>query len=347
MIDYYAILGVERTATTEEISKAFRNLARTCHPDKFPDQPEKEEQFRELSSAYTILSDPEKREEYDKKMSASHDFDFYRTMFNGEEIDNPSAADFTHDYIKPELPKGDDITLPITLSLQELFDGTTKVITLTKDNHCRICDGSGAKTNKKCTTCKGKGKVKKVVTDENGKSLKMIPCPNCYGSCVEPDVKCEACDGTGKHREETIIKVNIPTGFDPKDVLKVSGKGQAGNRGGPYGDLLLQIRQEPNTEYIRVGSNIFQDIEVTITDLVLGTTIEVETLRNPVSLNIPPLTQPNTKYKIPKYGIFISDEEIGDHFIRLRLTLPEVLSDEQKDLYQKLRDSEFTDIIDD
>lgn len=344
MIDYYVILGVLQTATQDEIKVAYKKLAVLYHPDKNPGNSDAEDRFCDVNEANDTLSDPEKRKKYDEKMSMSHDFDFFRTMFSDDDVTNHSAADFTHKYIKPELPKGDNITIDISITIEELYMGIVKMITLTKKTRCRFCEGSGAKSNKKCTVCGGKGRVKKITKGTFGNNVIAIPCTTCYGSCIETDTECTHCDGNGLIDEEVKFKVRIPRGFDVNKILKVAGKGHSGFKGGPCGDLHIKLTQLPTDSYIRVGNDIYQDVEVTITDLVLGNKIDIPTLKKTITMDIPKLTQPDSKFRLPGYGMYVDDDNIGNLFIRLKLVMPESISEEQEELYKRLRESDFSDI---
>jgi molecular chaperone DnaJ len=345
IIDYYTVLGVEQTASQDEIKNAYKKLAIKYHPDKNQGDDDIARRFVEVNEANSTLGDPEKRKKYDAKMSASHDFDFFRNMFGDDQSkSNPSAADFTHSNIKPELPSGADITIPMVLSLSDLYKGKTKIIKLTKNNHCRFCSGTGAKTNKHCSVCNGKGKVRKMVLGENGKEIKVIPCETCYGSCIETDIACTQCEGSGFEREETTIKVRIPKGFNPTKKLKVPGKGEAGKKGGPYGNLYIEITETPDPIFTRDGNDLRREVDVSITDLVLGNKIKIDTWKQTVDMNIPKLTQPGTEFRLPKFGMYVSDDEIGDLYIMLKLIVPEEITEEQELLFQKLRGCEFPSI---
>jgi len=331
MINYYTVLGVSRTSSKEEVKGAYKKLAREYHPDKNNGDDTK---FKEISEAHDILSDETKRKAYDAKMNFSFDFNRWGQAFG----ESTTAEDF-HKTGKPEAPKGPDIHQEVVVTLDEILNGVKKEVTYHALRPCYSCDSSGAKTLKACILCKGHGTVREKKTNIFGSSLEVVVCKKCWGSAVEVDLPCTTCKGDGRISEEEVTNVNIPAGVKNKNFINVVGKGSAGKRGGTRGNLIVDIVEELPQNITRKGSDLYMEHEITLTEAVLGTTIKVNTPKKTVELKIKPATQSGTLLKIKNGGIFK-----GSLYVQVKVLIPELYSDEQRQLFVRLSeiDKEFS-----
>lgn len=328
MIDYYATLGISKSASKEEITKSYKSLSKKYHPDKNPGNTVAEDKFKDISEAYSTLTDKKKRRKYDSKMSFSFDFHRY-----GHAFGESNATDFSQP-VKKESPRGDDLKATVDLSLEEITTGCEKTLKLNKWNTCNYCDGTGAESNKTCSLCKGKGIVRKIRTISlmAGRTISVDTCSKCFGNGLEIDKPCMKCQGRGRIKGSTSIKVTIPKGIDDSNFIVIPGQGDAGRLGGRKGDLKIYVNQLPHDKFTRDHNDLHIIREVNITDLILGDTMRIPTLFDEVEIKIPPGTQPNTKFRIKEKGIYN-----GDLLVEVVLIIPEEITDEQKKLFEKLR----------
>lgn len=334
MINYYSVLGVSRTSTKEEIKSAYKKLARELHPDKNKDNPDAESRFKEVSEAYNNLYDDKKRKSYDGKMKFSFDFNRW-----GQAFGEANTAENFHKNARPESPPGPDIEYPITLTLDEIISGVKKEVTYKVLKPCRTCDGSGAKTLKSCSVCNGHGTVRQKKSGMFGQTLEVSTCKKCWGTAVEIKEPCMDCKGEGRISEEETTEVTIPAGVTSKNFIKIIGKGSAGKRGGPRGNLVLITTEKIPDKITRKGNDLYMDHEITVSEAVLGTTIKVDAPKKSVELRVLPSTQSGTMLRVKNGGILR-----GNLYVQIKVIIPEIISDEQKQLFERLReiDKEFS-----
>ena len=350
--DYYEVLSVERMASSEEIKKAYRKLAVKYHPDKNPGDKNAEEQFKELSEAYEILSDPQKRGLYDQHGHAAFDrrfgggfsrgsagfhdpFDIFREVFGGgggsifEDLFGGGRSDPTH----PQ--RGEDLRYDMEISFEEAANGCEKEITVTKPERCDVCDGSGAETGsrvKTCPTCGGRGQV---ISSRGIFSIAQT-CPACQGAGRVIEKPCKTCHGSGRRDRPSKIKLRIPAGVDTGSRLRSVGNGQAGLRGGPSGDLYVILHVKPHEIFQRDGDDLLCEVPVGFVQAALGTDIEVPTLTGQAEIKIPAGTQPGTMFRLKGKGVKnVQGYGHGDLHVRVLVEVPTHLTSAQKGKLQE------------
>jgi len=335
MSDHYTILEIQRNSSVDDIKKAYKKLAIKYHPDKNPGNKEAEEMFVKINQAHETLIDPEKRKLYDAKTSPSFNFNFYSNMFS-DGINRRKASDFTNsNSLKKEAPRGSNTTYDLGLTLEEIYIGITKTIQINRNIQCRICAGTGAKTYETCSVCSGKG----FITKEINSSGYVDDCPHCLGSGLQIDEYCDECNGRGIVHESTTVLINVPRGVSNGTELCIAGKGNAGLKGGPYGDLLVKVCQLEHKKFTRENFDIIYVAEVNNVDMILGADIKIPTLdMNTVLITIPPLTNVDTVFRIKDKGLVNrSGDTIGSIFVKTKIIVPSVIQDEVKILYEKIR----------
>jgi molecular chaperone DnaJ len=354
--DYYEILGVTRSATAEDLKKAYRKLAIQFHPDKNPGDKKAEEKFKELSEAYEVLSDPQKRQMYDQfghaGMGAAGGgpggFDFQG--FGGGASINDIFGDIFGDLFggaagggargrggrrRAGGRPGDDLRTSIDITFEEAAFGTEKVITVPKTVHCDTCAGSGAKpgtTPDTCSQCSGRGEV----NFQQGVFAISRPCPRCQGTGQTISSPCQNCSGSGTLRKRSQIAVKIPAGVDTGQRLKLSGEGEAGERGGPPGDLYVVLNVLPHDFFTREEADVICEVPVTFAHAALGAEIEVPTLEGKVKVKIPPGTQSHKILRLKNKGLArLGSYGRGDQLVRIIVEVPTQLSSEQRELLKR------------
>ncbi len=350
--DYYEVLGLQKGASEAEIKKAFRKMAMKYHPDKNPGDKEAEEKFKEVNEAYSILSDPDKKNRYDRFGHAGVDpnagfgggggfggasgfediFDMFGDMFGGG---------FGGGGRRKNGPmKGRDLQKAITIDFEEAAFGTKKEISITKYVKCSTCNGEGAApgTSKKtCPKCNGTGQVHTVQRTPFGQFQSTGPCPECGGKGTVIDTPCSDCGGTGKVRKTIKINVEIPAGVDNESVIPIRGQGEPGENGGPNGDLYVVITVKPHRLFKRERDNLFLDIPVTFEQAALGDDITVPTLDGKVSYKIPAGTQPNTVFRLKGKGVKnVRSGRMGDLYVKVILEVPTKLDKKQRKAVEEM-----------
>ncbi len=351
--DYYAILGVSRTATIEEIKKAYRKLAIKYHPDKNPGDKEAEEKFKEISEAYEVLSNEEKRRIYDQygyeglKNSGFKAPDIeeilrdFENLFGG--FGDFFGGGFGQSGRRRRTTRGSDIHITLKLSLEDIAKGVKgKKIKIKKFVSCPHCKGSGAKNNEftTCSTCSGTGYVTRVTQTFLGTFAQQSVCPTCKGEGRIPKEPCPYCAGQGIIKDEEIIEFDIPAGVTKDLTLTLRGKGHAAPRNGIPGDLIISFEEKPHEFFKREGLDIVYELPLGIPDIVLGTTVEIPTLEGSIKYKIQPGTDPAKIIRLKGKGLPHHSRNIkGDLVIKIKLFVPKSLSKEEKKFFEKLKDS--------
>ncbi len=343
--DYYELLGVARNASEAELKKAYRRLAMKYHPDRNPGDKEAEENFKAAKEAYEILSDPQKRAAYDQfghagvDPSAAGGGGFHSGASFSDIFDDVFGDIFGGRAGRSQAFRGSDLRYDLDLTLEEAVQGTTVKIKIPTHVKCRTCDGSGAKpgtTPTSCTTCGGQGQVRM----QQGFFSIQQTCPRCKGAGKIITDPCSTCHGQGRVRETKTLSVKIPAGVDSGDRIRLAGEGEAGEHGGPPGDLYVQIRVKPHPIFTREGNNLYCEMPISFVTLALGGELEVPTLTGRVKLKVPPETQTGKVFRLRGKGVrSIHDDGVGDLLCRVVVETPVHLSQQQKEL---LREFEAT-----
>ena len=364
--DYYEVLGVEKTASADEIKKAFRKLALKYHPDKNPGDKEAEEKFKEVAEAYNVLRDTEKRKQYDQfgfdgmngaggfsgaGMSMDDIFSQFGDIFEGFGFGGfgggfSSAYGGSRRRSKPVF-KGRDQRLRVELTLKEIVSGTSKKFKVKTDVTCPYCHGSGSSDGQEetCPNCKGSGVEIRQQRTILGVMQSQTTCSHCHGEGKVIKNKCPHCQGEGIIPGENIVEINFPAGLEVGMMLQMDGKGGAGRHNGVPGDLHIVIKEIPDERFIRQGTNIIYNLLLTLPQAVLGGPIEVPTIDGRAKINIAPGTQPGTTLRLKGKGIPEPQgyhRGKGDEIINISVYIPEELSTPIKEqLKQNKNDASF------
>lgn len=350
--DYYKVLGLERSATKDEIKKAFRKLAAQHHPDKKTGD---EKKFKEVSEAYAVLSDEKKKAEYDayghafsgggggaqgfggfnwgdfQQAAGGQGFEFdLNDIFEGFGFGNESRR---------RQARGRDISIDIELTFKESVFGVTRSVLLTKNTTCSHCKGTGAKDGTElvdCPTCNGNGRIRETRQSVLGSFQTVKECSTCKGTGKVPKEKCGHCAGAGIVRSEDEIEINIPAGIHDGEMIRMTGRGEAIQNGTP-GDLYVKIHVKPHEHIQREGSNLISKLPVKLTDALLGNTYSVETLDGIVDIKIPAGVSHGEMLRIKKKGVAIEGGARGDFLVKVELKTPAKLSRKAKKLVEELR----------
>ncbi len=341
--DYYAILGIRRDASADEVKKAYRRLARELHPDVNPD-PETQERFKEITQAYEVLSDPKKREMYDLggdpfATAAGAGAGFGAGFPFGDIMDAFFGTGGSRGP-RSRARRGRNATLRVDLELAETAFGTTRELTVDTAVVCPTCTGAGTAAGTHpdtCDMCNGRGEVQQVTRSFLGQVMTSRPCPQCggYGSVIR--TPCPECSGDGRVRTRRTIKVRIPAGVENGTHIQLAGEGEIGPGGGPAGDLFLEIVERPHPLFERQGDDLHCTVQIPMTAAALGTVVTVETLDGPEEIDIRPGSQ--SGQVIPMYGRgvkHLNESGRGDLMIHINVETPNKLDEEQEALLRKL-----------
>lgn len=347
--DYYEILGVSKSASADEIKKAYRKTAIKYHPDKNPDDKEAEEKFKEAAEAYEILRDPEKRQRYDRYghagmnaggfggggaggMNMEDIFSQFGDIFGGS--GSPFDSFFGGGGGRRRARRGSNLRIKLKLNLKEIAEGVEKKI---KVNRLVVADGVTFKT---CTTCHGTGQVRKAVNTMLGQMVSTSTCPACNGTGQLIDSRPSGVDNSGLKPKEEIISVKIPAGVSDGMQLSMAGKGNEAPGGGGAGDLLIVIEEKEDDKLVRDGNNVVYELYVSFIDAAIGASIEVPTLTGQVRIKIDPGTQSGKILRLRGKGIpDINGYSKGDQLIHVNVWTPKKLTSDEKEMLEKLRHS--------
>lgn len=362
--DYYNLLGVKRGSSEDDIKKAYRRLARKYHPDVNPGDKSAEEKFKQISEAYDVLSDPKKKEVYDKFGSYSENlrdaaargaspgggggfdfggFDWSTVTQAGDQASGGGFKDIFSDLFsggakqtqqaRPQVQRGADIEMPVSLSFEDAINGTTKTITVRRNDTCTKCSGTGEGPGSPatCGTCHGSGKV----STGGGFFSFDQTCPDCRGAGKRRP-PCSECRGKGSIPKTEPVNIRIPAGVDTGSRVRVAGKGEAGRRGGPTGDLFIITNVSPHPIFSRKGDNIECVIPITLTEAALGAKIEVPTVSGKAQLRIPPGTQSGQRFRLREKGApSLRSQTRGDQYVEVKVALPKIIDEDSKELLRQ------------
>lgn len=353
--DYYEILGVAKSATADEIKKAYRKKAIQFHPDKNPGDKEAEEKFKEAAEAYEVLSDDQKRQRYDQfghagmgnngggfggGMNMDDIFSHFGDIFGGH-FGGFGGFGGGSRSSGPRVRRGSDLRVKVKLNLQEIATGVEKKIKVKKSVSCQHCNGAGGTDSTTCTTCNGQGRVMRVQQTILGAMQTAAECPTCNGDGKIVKNKCSHCNGEGIVREEEVITINIPAGVMEGMQLSVSGRGNAARRGGVNGDLLVLIEEESHPELIRDENDLIYNLLLSVPTAALGGSVEVPTVDGKVKVNIAAGTQPGKVLRLRGKGLpSVNRYGTGDLLVNIGVYIPEHLTKDEKSVMEKLAKSE-------
>ncbi len=340
--DYYELLGLQKGASEEDIKKGFRKMALQYHPDRNKDNKDAEAKFKEVNEAYQVLSDPQKKAQYDQFGTTDFNgqgaggFDFSEMGGFGDIFESFFGGGFSGRGGKRNGPaKGADLEYNLNLTFEEAVFGTEKEISLTRSENCEECKGSGAKAGtsaKTCDKCGGAGQIRVQRSTPLGSFVTMASCDKCGGNGKIISEPCTKCHGKGKERKQIKIPVTMPAGVDNGNVLPLRGKGEAGSNGGPHGDLYVKIRVAPHETFKRTGFDISIDTHVSFPKATLGTDIKVPTVDGDVTYKIPAGTQSGTKFRLKGKGVpKLNSTGRGDQFVNVIVDIPKSLNEKQKE----------------
>ena len=361
--DYYEILGVAKSSSADEIKKAYRKVAMQHHPDRNPGDKAAEEKFKEAAEAYEILSDTDKRSQYDRfghqAFSQNRGGGGYGGGMNMDDIfsqfgdvfgdDSPFGSFFGGSAKgrssggRSRGTRGSNLRVKLKLNFEEIAKGATKTIKVKKYVSCNVCSGTGAKDKnavQTCGTCGGSGQVRRVQNTFLGQMQTVTTCPTCNGEGSTVTHKCGNCKGEGRVYGEETVTIDIPAGVQEGMQLNVSGKGNAGERGGSNGDLIVLIEEETHPELQRDGLNVAFDLYITFPDAVFGTQIEVPTIDGRAKIKIPPGTQSGKIFRLKGKGFpSVNSYDKGDQLIHVNVWTPQHLSADEKSMMEKMQKS--------
>ncbi|MEI9810198.1 MAG: molecular chaperone DnaJ [Bacteroidota bacterium] len=361
--DFYEILGVQKGASADEIKKAYRKVAMQYHPDRNPGDKAAEEKFKEAAEAYEILSDTDKKAQYDRYGHAGVSGNsrsgggFSGGGMNMEDIFSQFGDVFGDDVFgnffgggqrgrggqRSRGVRGSNLRVKLKLTYEEIAKGVTKNIKVKKHVSCTTCSGSGAKDKgsvQTCGTCGGSGQVRKVQNTFLGQMQTVTTCPTCNGEGTTITAKCPTCKGEGRVYGEETVTIDIPAGVQEGMQLNINGRGNAGERGGPPGDLIILIEEEQHKDLHREGLNVAYELHISFTDAVFGMQVEVPTIDGRAKIKIPPGTQSGKIFRLKGKGFpAVNSYEKGDQLIHVNIWTPQNVSTEEKTLLEKLSHS--------
>ena len=349
--DYYETLGIGRNADEAEIKKAYRNLARKFHPDVCKEKGA-EEKFKKINEAYSVLSDAQKKAQYDNMGHETFTNASKGSYAGGGGYGGGFSADFSgfgdiFDFFGGSQRRagpqpGADLLMRIQIRLEEAVSGIDREIEVMHTEPCATCSGSGSETKRlnTCPRCGGTGQMRQATHSPFGQFVRMSTCSQCGGRGKIPEKTCATCHGAGHSRVKRKVSVHIPAGIDNGMRLRMEGYGEAGDYGAPNGDLFIEVYVQPHDRFTRSGDNLECTIEISPAQAVLGTQVDIETIDNRhLDLRVPAGVQFNTALKLAGEGVKRRGKP-GDLLVRVRILTPKSVSAEQKELYQKIAELE-------
>ena len=352
--DYYEVLGVSKGASDAEIKSAFRKLAKKYHPD-VSKEPNAAEKFKEAQEAYAVLSDQNKRKQYDQfghaafenngfNVAGANGFDFGDFDFSDIFGDLfGSGFGFNRGQNKNRPRRGDDTLMRMNLTFEEAVFGCNKSFKIDVSEECSECHGKGGKGEKTCSECNGRGQVSRQQNTIFGTFMTNTTCPKCGGKGVTFESNCSKCRGTGRVVNNKTLDVKIPAGVDTGLRLRLAGKGEAGINGGPNGDIYIEFTVKEHPIFKRDDDDIYLVLPITITQAVLGDKVDIPTIYGPVTLTIPAGSRTNDKQRLKGKGVKRpNSSHTGDMYVILDVEIPKKLTKEQKKLFEELDKTKFT-----
>ncbi len=338
--DYYAVLGIPRNATADEIKRAYRKMARQYHPD-LNHEPDAEERFKEINEAYEVLSDPEKRAMYDRYGTVepgmggfggfTDPFDLFNEIFSG-------LGGFGTRRGAPR--RGNDLRVEVEISFEEAARGVTKEITIRRRERCPTCRGTGAAPGSRpdrCPECRGTGQVRRVQHTFLGSFVNIVTCPRCGGTGVIIRQPCPDCKGSGYVYATRRLSVQIPAGIEHGMSLRLSGEGEPGERGGPPGNLYVTVKVKPHAYFKRQGDDLLLELRINVAQAALGDRVRVPTLEGEREIRIPAGIQPGTVLRLRDLGFpRLRGGGRGDQLVIVQVEIPRNLDEEQRRLFRQL-----------
>lgn len=361
--DYYEVLGVAKGASADDIKKSYRKVAMQYHPDRNPGDKSAEEKFKEAAEAYEVLSDADKRAQYDRfghagvgssarggggaGMNMDDIFSQFGDIF-GDDIFGSffggGGGGRARSGGRGRGARGSNLRIKLKLTYEEMAKGASRTVKVKKYVGCGTCKGSGAKDKgsvQNCTTCNGSGQVRKVTNTFLGQMQTVTTCPSCNGEGSVVTGKCSSCRGEGRIYADETVTLDIPAGVQEGMQLSLSGKGNAGERGGPNGDLIVLIEEEAHAQLQREGNNVVFDLHISFPDAVFGTSIEVPTIDGKAKIKIPAGTQAGKIFRLKGKGFpVVNSYERGDQLIHVNIWTPQHLTSEEKAMLEKMQASD-------
>ena len=359
--DYYEILGVTKSASQDEIKKAYRKVAMQYHPDRNPGDKSAEDKFKEAAEAYEILNDADKKAQYDRfghnafsqgrggggysggGMNMDDIFSQFGDIFGDEGFGSFFGNRGGSGGRRSSANRGSNLRVKLKLNFEEMAKGANKTIKIKKYVKCTGCSGSGAKDKNSvqtCNSCNGSGQVRRVQNTFLGQMQTVTTCPTCNGEGTTIAAKCTSCKGEGRVYGEETVTIDIPAGVQEGMQLSVGGKGNVGERGGSFGDLIVQIEEEPHPQLQRDGLNVVFDLHISFPDAVFGTQTEVPTIDGKAKIKIPAGTQSGKIFRLKGKGFpHVNSYEKGDQLIHVNIWTPQQVSDEEKSMLEKMNQS--------
>lgn len=360
--DCYEVLEVPRAASADEVKRAYRKLAMQFHPDRNPDDPEAEARFKEASEAYEILRDSDQRARYDRfgyagvhgrsRAGGFHEFDltdalraFMRDFGGFEDLfgGGGSRSGRTGRTSRRGPRRGSDAQMRMRVTLEEVATGIERSIRAKLLQRCPACEGRGSASGEtvQCPVCAGQGEVRQAQRSIFGQFVSVAPCPKCQGEGVIIGDPCRSCDGEGRVREDRRINVRIPAGVESGNYVTLRGEGNAGPRGGPFGDLLIVLEVKPHDRFERRGADVLMELGISFPQAALGAEIEIPTLLGSATLAVPAGTQAGTILKLPGQGLPRLDGGAqGDELVHIVVWVPTQLSEEDREHLEALAGSD-------
>jgi molecular chaperone DnaJ len=358
--DYYDILGVSKGAAADEIKKAYRKMALKYHPDKNPGNAEAEESFKEAAEAYEVLSNQDKKARYDQyghaglgngggyggggtHMSMDDIFSHFGDIFGGAFGGGGGFSGFGGQSRGKRVNRGSNLRVKVKLTLEEIAHGVEKKIKLNKYVECKECHGSGSEKGSSpstCPTCHGRGQVSQITNTFLGQMQTSSTCPQCGGSGEIITNKCNTCHGNGVDKGEEVVTIKIPAGVAEGMQLSISGRGNAGARGGVPGDLIILIEEKEHPDLVRDGNNLLYDLFINFADAALGSSVEIPTIEAKARITISPGTQGGKVLRLKGKGLpDVNGYGKGDLLVNINIWTPRVLNDQEKTMLEELQKS--------